>query len=77
MEPKNVMLLGFVNKAVEYLDKHIDDEKMSASLTELKNTDLASLKKELNKEIDSSLGTMQSTIDKLLKAGGDAFDDFV
>ena len=71
------MLLGFVNKAVEYLDKHIDDEKMSASLTELKNTDLASLKKELNKEIDSSLGTMQSTIDKLLKAGGDAFDDFV
>ena len=26
MKPKNIMLLGFVNKAVDYLDRHMDEE---------------------------------------------------
>ncbi|MBR4471053.1 MAG: hypothetical protein IKS54_07100 [Erysipelotrichaceae bacterium] len=76
MEPKNVMLLGFVNKAVEYLDKHLDDN-LNNSMTELKNIDLESLKKELGSELGASLGSMSSTIESLLNAGGEAFDTFM
>ena len=76
MEPKNVMLLGFVNKAVEYLDKHLDDN-LNNSMTELKNIDLESLKKELGSELGASLGSMSSTIETLLNAGGEAFDTFM
>ena len=76
MKPKNVMLLGFVNKAVEYLDKHMDEEP-DTRLAELKNIDLASLKDELSDNLDTSLGTMQSTMSTLLKAGNEAFDKFI
>jgi len=76
VEPKNIMLLGFVNKAVDYLNEHLD-EKLGASLTELKNIDLDSLKKELDEELDSSLGPVRSTIETLMNAGSDAFDKFV
>ena len=76
MKPKNVMLLGFVNRAVEYLDKHMDEEP-DTRLAELKNIDLASLKDELNDNLDASLGTMQSTMSTLLKAGNEAFDQFI
>lgn len=76
MKPKNVMLLGFVNRAVEFLDKHMDEEP-DKRLAELKNIDLASLKDELSDNLDASLGTMQSTMSTLLKAGNEAFDDFI
>ena len=76
MKPKNVMLLGFVNKAVEYLDKHMDEEP-DKRLAELKNIDLASIRDELNDHLDASLGTMQSTMSTLLKAGNEAFDEFI
>ncbi len=73
MEPKNVMLLGFVNKAAEYLDRHMD-EKLSDSMSELKNIDLDSLKRELMKELEAS---PDDTAEELLKAGSDAFDKFM
>lgn len=76
MKPKNVMLLGFVNRAVEYLNKHMDEEP-DTRLTQLKNIDLASLKDELNDNLDASLGTMQSAMSTLLKAGNEAFDEFI
>ena len=76
MKPKNVMLLGFVNRAVEYLDKHMDEEP-DTRLAQLKNIDLASLKDELSDNLDASLGTMQSTMTTLLKAGNEAFDEFL
>lgn len=76
MRPKYVMLLGFVNKAVEYLDKHMDEEP-DTRLAELKNIDLASIKDELSDNLDASLGTMQSTMSSLLKAGNEAFDKFI
>lgn len=76
MKPKNIMLLGFVNKAVEYLDKHMDEEP-NARLAELKNIDLASIRDELSDNLDASLGTMQSTMSTLLKAGNEAFDEFI
>ena len=71
------MLLGFVNKAVEYLDKHIDKDIDQRLLKELKSIDLDSLKRELKDNLGSSLGTMQSTISTLLHAGEEAFDDFI
>lgn len=77
MKPKNVMLLGFVNRAVEYLDKHIDNEADNEKLTELKNIDLQSIKSELSENLDISLGTMQSTMTTLLHAGNEAFDKFL
>ena len=70
------MLLGFVNRAVEYIDKHMDEEP-DARLAELKNIDLASIKDELADNLDLSLGTMQSTMSTLLKAGNEAFDRFI
>lgn len=75
MQPKNVMLLGFINKAVEYLDDHIDDS--NATIEELKKIDLISLKDELANNIGESLGTVQSTMETLLNAGGEAFDEFI
>jgi len=77
MKPKNVMLLGFVNKAVEYLDKHLDDDTPDSRLSELKNIDLQALRKELSENLDSSLGTMQNTMTTLLRAGNEAFDCFI
>lgn len=77
MKPKNVMLLGFVNRAVEYLDKHIDNDADNEKLTELKNIDLQSIKSELSGNLDISLGTMQSTMTTLLHAGNEAFDKFL
>ena len=71
------MLLGFVNKAVEYLDRHLDDKTPDAKLAELKNIDLQSIKSELSENLDFSLGTMQSTMTALLNAGNDAFDKFL
>ena len=49
VKPKNVMLLGFVNKAVDYLDKHIDQDVDSRLLKELRNIDLNALKDDLNR----------------------------
>lgn len=76
MEPKNVMLLGFINKAVDYLEKHMDDQS-DAKLAQLKNLNLNALESELKGNLDSSLGTMNSTIQTLLQAGEDSFDKFI
>ena len=73
MEPKNVMLLGFVNKAVEYLNKHLDD----TSLAELKNIDLDSLKEKLGEELKDTLDDVSETAETLMAAGREAFDKFV
>ena len=70
------MLLGFVNRAVDYLEKHMDDQDDSR-IAQLKNIDLNNLKSELRKDLGSSLGTMNSTVDTLLKAGQDSFDRFI
>ena len=76
MEPKNVMLLGFVNRAVDYLNRHMD-ENSDGKLAELKNIDLNALESELKEDLGSSLGTMNSTVDTLLRAGEDSFDKFI
>lgn len=76
MKPKNVMLLGFVNKAVKYLDQNLDDGS-SSRLSELRNIDLENIKNDLSHNIDQSLGVAQSTINTLLQIGGDVFDDFI
>lgn len=76
MKPKNVMLLGFVNRAIRYLDRELDD-KTNVKLNKLKDIDLADLKEELSEDLNASLGSMQSTINTLLQAGEEAFDDFL
>ena len=58
MEPKNVMLLGFVNRAVDYLNRHMDEDS-DGKLAELKNIDLNALESELKEDLGSSLGTMK------------------
>ena len=76
MDPKNVMLLGFVNKAVDYLNQHMGDESAS-KLAELRNMDLNSLESELKDNLGSSLSAMNSTMETLLQAGEDSFDKFI
>ena len=76
MEPKNVMLLGFVNKALDYLNKHIGED-LSDSLTQLKDIDLESLKKELGEELKEVSVKASSTAKELMAAGYEAFDKFV
>ncbi|MBQ6335519.1 MAG: hypothetical protein IJI46_10655 [Erysipelotrichaceae bacterium] len=76
MEAKNVMLLGFVNRALEYLSEHLNDE-LDASLMELKNIDLDSLKAELNEEMHATLDTVDEGVAALMQAGKEAFDKFV
>lgn len=75
MKPENVILLGFVNKAADYLSQRLDEPGME--LAELQNIDFESLKQELSKGLDESLGNMSSTVQTLLQAGSDAFDDFI
>ena len=70
------MLLGFVNRAVDYLDKHLDD-RSDPTLTELKNIDLVSLKKELSESLGFSFGSMPPEVDSLMSAGEDVFDQFI
>ena len=36
MQPKNVMLLGFINKAVEYIDRTVGEEMPNERLAGLK-----------------------------------------
>ena len=76
MKPENIILLGFVNKAVEYLDKHMEDEPDNA-VAQLRNIDLNSLKDVLDKNLDASLGMMTTTMNSLMKAGSDSFDSFI
>ena len=76
MKPKNVMLLGFVNRAVKYLDDHLNDRN-DPKLREIKDIDFKSLREQLRQDLDISLGTMQSTVKTLLQAGEEAFDDFM
>ncbi len=76
MKPENIILLGFVNQAVDYLEKHMDDEPDNA-VARLRNIDLNSLKDALDKNLDASLGMMTATMNSLLKAGSDSFDSFV
>ena len=76
MKPENILLLGFVDKAAEYLDKHIDDDSGNA-VAELKNIDLHSMKEVLSRNLDVSLGSMQATVQSLMRAGSDAFDAFI
>ena len=76
MEPKNVMLLGFVNKAVDYLNDNID-KRLNSRIAELKNIDLLSLKEELSKNLEASFGNLNSTVDTLLTAGEEAFNRFI
>lgn len=76
MEPKNVVLLGFVNRAIEYLNEHLDEDGV-ASLAKLKEIDLDSMKKELDEEFNSSLEPLRATIDALMNSGSEAFDRFV
>ena len=77
MKPKNIVLLGFINEAVKYLDQHIDEDKHDYKLSKLKNIDLVSLEDELSKNLASSLGTMQNTMTSLLNAGNEAFEEFL
>ncbi len=76
MEAKNVILLGFVNKALDYLGKHLDDE-LDASLMELKNIDLEGLKAQLNEEMNASLDRENENVNTLMDAGKEAFDKFM
>lgn len=76
MEAKNVILLGFVNKALDYLGKHLDDE-LDASLMELKNIDLEGLKAQLNEEMNASLDQENENVNTLMDAGKEAFDKFM
>ena len=70
------MLLGFVNKAADYLNKHLGED-LGASLTELKNIDLEKLKKELEEELKGKLDPLASPIQTLMDAGGEVFDKFI
>ncbi len=73
MKPENIILLGFVNKAADYLEKHLD-ENPNIRLTASDNINLNLLKEELNKNLSASLGNMSATAEKLQQAGYDAFD---
>ena len=70
------MLLGFVNKAADYLNKHLGED-LGTSLTELKNIDLEKLKKELEEELKGKLDPLASPIQTLMDAGGEVFDKFI
>ena len=70
------MLLGFVNKALDYLNKHIGEDQ-KGPVTELQNIDLESLKKELGEELKEVSAKLTTTAEDLMAAGYEAFDKFV
>lgn len=76
MKPKNLMLLGFINSAARYLDEQLASRSQE-SIKDLDDSDYIELSDEMRERLNSSLVSMQSTVNTLLHAGEEAFDDFM
>lgn len=76
VKPENLMLLGFMNKALAYLEENQGNDT-DPVLTKLESIDIDKLKNELNGDLNASYNNVNSTIESLLNAGGEVFDDFI
>lgn len=77
MELENIVLLGFVDSAVKYLDQEFKYDGQPPYLKDFNIVELCNIRDDLNKRISSSLGTYTETVSKLVKTGNDAFDKFI
>ena len=61
MKPKNLMLLGFINSAARYLDEQLASRSQE-SIKDLDDSDYIELSDEMRERLNSSLVSMQSTV---------------
>lgn len=77
MKLQNIVLLGFVSSAVEYLNEQFNNDEIGQYLKGLNATELEKLRSELNARLESSIGVMNNTVETLMKTGSAAFLDFI
>ena len=77
MELENIVLLGFVDSAVKYLDEEFKYDGTPSYLKDFNIVELCNIRDELNERISTSLGTYSETVKKLVKTGNDAFEKFI
>ena len=77
MELENIVLLGFVDSAVKYLDEEFKYDGAPSYLKDFNIVELCNIRDDLNERISSSLGTYSETVKKLVKTGNDAFEKFI
>ena len=77
MELENIVLLGFVDSAVKYLDEEFKYEDVPAYLRDFNIVELCNIRDDLNERISSSLGVYSETVKKLVQTGNDAFEKFI
>ncbi len=75
MKPENLVLLGFVKKALAYLENN-DVEGYDSNASKNRE-DLQKLKKELDDEFASSMLSIGGKVNQLVNSGEAAFDDFI
>ena len=74
---ENIVLLGFVDSAVEYLDNEFKYEGKPAYLNDLNIVDLCNIRDDLNERINNTLNADKETIKALKQTGSDAFKRFL
>ncbi len=74
MKLENIVLLGFVRSAIDYLEKEVsgDDLPQDVSLYELLEA-----KQSLERKIEASLGQMRGNTENLLESGREAFEKYL
>ena len=77
MKLQNIVLLGFVSSAVEYLNDQFNNDEVGQYLRSLNDNELEKLRTEMNARLESSIGVMNSTVETLMKTGSAAFRDFI
>jgi hypothetical protein len=75
VKPENLVLLGFVKKAISYLENNdVDGYDTTASKN---REELEKLKKDLDDEFASSMLSIGGKVNQLVNSGEAAFDDFI
>ena len=77
MKLENIVLLGFVDSAVEYLDQQFSHEAEPVYLGDLDLLELRTLRDELKSRLDSSLGSYTETVTSLIRTGNEVFERFI
>lgn len=77
MDVKSIVLLGFVNKANEYLKNEFQSNKQVEDLNQLENLKLDELRNEIISETEMAFSNSKVSVDELMKVGSDAFNSFI
>lgn len=76
MDTKSVVMLGFINKASQYLKNEFIKNGQEDDLASLDKLHIDDLKEYVVSKAEGAFSNAKVSIEDLLKVGADAFDDF-